>query len=556
MPSCFETFNRAALANYASICSKHTGERPFKCHCQRRFSRLDNLRQHAQTVHVNEDIPIDSLAATSTRFQRQIRTDRVPRGGRSRASTLGNSGGPIRGHSKSLSTSSIGSMSSVGSNYSAIRPDEFRDDFRRRPPPLVMADPNARLSVESYRSVGSSQYAYRPTSPSDYSTPTSATFSTGQSSPRWGSTVGSPATSYSRSHALYHSSGAQTPGRRLSVPSTTGNPFQSPHSIGGPGRPLFGPGSMNASNSAALSSPSGSYMGSPTASTSAGWYRRDSASSAAEEAWRRRTWHPESNNFVTTPGSRLSQVVTSSQLEPPPEALPAVSGERNPQQNVRLPGIQSLLGKPDDAGRPLSPPAPRASDAMVIDTDRVAPTLLPSANISADRLHRSINRLEISNLTRPNIHDITPPPHGQDGAGAWANEVQAAMQARVEQPRPYQPTVRFESQPQVVHPPLHVVHGGPPRGHQHTMSAPLITNAREVKRRGWYNGPVTVHEDRVLEPRPHVERIAHPNLHHFTGFPARDPPPQQQQPTGSDPYSGFNALVAAAASESTTAAAY
>lgn len=503
-------------------------------------------------MHINEDIPIDSLAATSTRFQRQIRTDRVARGGRSRASTLGNNGGPIRGHSKSLSTSSIGSISSVGSSYSTIRPDDLREDFRRRPPPLVMADPNARLSVESYRSLGSSQYTYRPTSPSDYGTPTSATFSTGQSSPRWGSTVGSPATSYSRSHVMYHSSGAQTPGRRLSVPST-GNPFQSPHGIGGPGRPLFGPGSMSASNSATLSSPGGNYLGSPTAPTNAGWYRRDSANSAAEEAWRRRTWHPESNNFVTTPGSRLSQVITSSQLEPPPEALPAVSGDRNSQQNVRLPGIQSLLGKQDDTVRPLSPP--RSSDAMVIDTDRSAPVLLPSANISADRLHRGLDRLQISNLTRLNTHDTTPPPYVQDGARVWANEVQAEMQARVEQPRPYQPVVRFQAQPQVVHPP-HAMPAGPSRGHQHTMSAPLITNARESKRRGWYNGPVTVHEDRVLEPRAHVERIAHPNLHHFTGFPARGPPPQQQQPTGSDPYSGFNALVAAAASESTTAAAY
>lgn len=34
---------------------KHTGERPFQCHCQKSFSRLDNLRQHCQTVH--SDVP-------------------------------------------------------------------------------------------------------------------------------------------------------------------------------------------------------------------------------------------------------------------------------------------------------------------------------------------------------------------------------------------------------------------------------------------------------------------------------------------------------------------
>ncbi|KAJ7500592.1 hypothetical protein B0H11DRAFT_2275801, partial [Mycena galericulata] len=37
---------------------KHTGERPFACHCGKQFSRLDNLRQHAQTVHsAPEDKP-------------------------------------------------------------------------------------------------------------------------------------------------------------------------------------------------------------------------------------------------------------------------------------------------------------------------------------------------------------------------------------------------------------------------------------------------------------------------------------------------------------------
>ncbi|KAI7108928.1 hypothetical protein KC324_g20261, partial [Hortaea werneckii] len=73
-PPCHLSFTRSE--HLARHIRKHTGERPFQCHCSRRFSRLDNLRQHAQTVHVNEDIPGDSLAATSTRFQRQIRTDR------------------------------------------------------------------------------------------------------------------------------------------------------------------------------------------------------------------------------------------------------------------------------------------------------------------------------------------------------------------------------------------------------------------------------------------------------------------------------------------------
>lgn len=530
---------------------KHTGERPFTCHCQRKFSRLDNLRQHAQTVHVNEDIPYDSLAATGTRFQRQIRTDRVQRGGRARASTASSVGAPPRGHSKSLSTSSIASISSVGSSYST------RDDIRRRPPPLVMADPNARLSVESYRSVGSAQFPYRQASPSDYSTPTSATFSTGQSSPRWGSGVGSPATSYSRTHAMY-SSGSRTPGRRLSVP-VGGNPFQSPHGTGSLGRPVFGPGSLNTSNSAALASPSGSYLASPTTSTASGWSRRESLTNPAEDAWRRRTWHPDSSNF-TPSGSRLSQVITSSQLNPAPEPLPALNQTGHQQQTVRLPGIDSLLPKP---GQQLSPP-PRAPSPMMIDARGTRESLLPSASISDERrnvnmpqwdmgLHRGLTRLEISNTT--------PPP--RDGAGAWANEVQQAMQARMEPaqppPRPYQPTVRFEPEPQIVGhsrptPPSHIV----PRGHQHTMSAPLISSNRDTKRHGWFNGPVTVHEDRVLEAHgrphghPHVERLAHPNLHAF-GFPSREE--SERRRNDSSDSRRFDALVAVAASEGSTATA-
>jgi hypothetical protein len=46
------------------------------CHCGRWFSRLDNLRQHSSTVHADEEIPTDSLAATGTRYQRHGRPER------------------------------------------------------------------------------------------------------------------------------------------------------------------------------------------------------------------------------------------------------------------------------------------------------------------------------------------------------------------------------------------------------------------------------------------------------------------------------------------------
>jgi hypothetical protein len=110
-PTCSLSFTRSE--HLARHIRKHTGERPFQCHCSRRFSRLDNLRQHAQTVHVNEEIPGDSLAATGTRFQRQIRTDRVRPPGRARVGTGGSQRTQSRGHSRTLSTSSITSTAST-----------------------------------------------------------------------------------------------------------------------------------------------------------------------------------------------------------------------------------------------------------------------------------------------------------------------------------------------------------------------------------------------------------------------------------------------------------
>ncbi|KAH7327806.1 hypothetical protein B0I35DRAFT_346064 [Stachybotrys elegans] len=522
---------------------KHTGERPFQCHCSRRFSRLDNLRQHAQTVHVNEDIPVDSLAATGSRFQRQMRTtERVRQAGnRARASTGGSAGGPIRGHSKSLSTSSIASIGSVGSAYGMQTLD-----MKRRPPPLVMADPRQRLSLESYRSTADSAYSYRPPSPGDFSAPTSATFSTGQSSPRW-SGMASPTSSHSRSHSMYVT-GTRTPGRRLSVPSGA-NPFQSLHPHG-PMQPVFGPGHINSSNAGTFS-PNSSLLSSPTASTSGWSVRRDSTSSNMDEAWRRRTWHPDSRSSVINPPhpSQIGPVVNQAPRPnpPPPMANPVQS-----QSSLRLPGIESFDPIPH---RPATPPRRNPSPMMI---DSAAPRPQPptleghahedrrNLNLYDASLHRGLNRLDINHSTPP-----------RDSAGAWASEVHKAVQAQAEQVRINHPTVRFEDphQPMYQHP----TSMPPARAmHQHTMSAPSMP-ARENKRHGWYNGPV--HREGVPTPdrAAHVDRLVHPNFQGFSGFPARDQQAQQQPPPqerpNPDPLGRLEALVAVATSESSTATA-
>ncbi|KAI1394763.1 hypothetical protein F4819DRAFT_501575 [Hypoxylon fuscum] len=538
-PPCNLSFTRSE--HLARHIRKHTGERPFQCHCSRRFSRLDNLRQHAQTVHVNEDIPIDSLAATGTRFQRQIRTDRVRQPGRARASTAGSMGTPTRGHAKSLSTSSI---SSVGSNFSN------REDVRRRPPPLVMADPRSRLSIETYHNGPESSYSYRPPSPSDFSTPTSATFSTGQNSPRWGSTMASPNSSHPRPHSMY--AGHRTPGRRLSVPSG-GIPFQSPHGAA-LGRPLFGPASMNASNSGAFS-PTSSMLGSPTSSVFSS--RRESTSQT--EDWRRRTWHPDSTNFNTVNNSsRLSNVLTPSQFHSPVAApLPLAAP---PQQNstVRLPGIESFGVLPH---RPASPPR-RNPSPMIIDSEvSHPPALLPATHSGDPEERRNTVNWDMGlhrGLTRLDITSNNPPP--PDAASTWAREASQAVEAEAERVRLNPPTVRFNE-------PVVVENRRPPPSssnfprtfHQHTMSAPIATS-RDAKRRGWYNGPVMVHADAPPEKMARVERMVHPNINEFPGFPAREnpanPPPREHNSGDRDSMNRLEALVAVATSEGNATTAY
>lgn len=439
---------------------KHTGERPFQCHCSRRFSRLDNLRQHAQTVHVNEEIPGDSLAATGTRFQRQIRTDRVrPLTGRSRASTASSQGSHGRGHSRNLSSPSIGSTTSTIS----------RDDTRRRPPPLLMAgDPGrARLSLDTSRAQPSTppgQYQHSKESSGDISTPTSTTFSNGPDSPGYGSSLGSPISTVSRSTGLW---GGPSHNRRLSVPSGT-NPFQPPHGNSYP-TPYLSP--LTPSNSSTMSSNSSMY-GSPTASTYS-FTRRDSGL-AAEAEWRRRTWHPSTySNYSRPATSGLSYYQTPDAPRPAfaPQAAAAAS------QLQRLPGIETF---DQITHRPASPlrrgPSPMQVDSPSRPPIYAGPSIQNTSGPNDRRGHASWDMSLHRNLTRLDITYGTPPKD----AGIWGQQTLSEMQdaaARPSEPQAYQAS-----------PAAPIIHQESPKRHAETSHL-LPATPNKSKRHGWYAGP-------------------------------------------------------------------
>lgn len=332
-PPCNLSFTRSE--HLARHIRKHTGERPFQCHCSRRFSRLDNLRQHAQTVHVNEEIPGDSLAATGTRFQRQIRTDRVRPQGRARAGTGGSQGAHSRGHSRNLSTSSIASTTSTFS-----QPQELR----RRPPPLIMAsDGRPRLAMDTMvdgpcTPPGQVRGMPGPTAGGSPYTPSHHIFSAGgNGSPH----LASPMSSASHASGFWD---GKTAARRLSVP-TGGNPFSS--------QPAYPPGYSNP----AYPPPAGVFA-SPVSSHYSLSRGDETTHGAADADLRRRTWHPSTYSAAPRPAtSGLHSYQT------PDSFSPSLNTPATGEQPPRLPGIESF--DKVVSMRPLTPPVRRPSPMQV-----------------------------------------------------------------------------------------------------------------------------------------------------------------------------------------------
>ena len=489
-PPCNLSFTRSE--HLARHIRKHTGERPFQCHCNRRFSRLDNLRQHAQTVHVNEEIPGDSLAATGTRFQRQIRTDRVrPTGGRPRSGTAGSSGSHSRGHSRNLSASSVGSNASSYSNPA---------EQRRRPPPLMMANDGStrsQLGIEPPSTPPPGYRGYSAHSPGGFSTPTSATYSGAPGSPSYGSTMDSPISNTSRGMFF----GPRTPDRRLSVPSGT-SPFQSPANI----YPQSYPSPQG--HQQIMYSNQSSVYASPTASQF-GLVRMDGNVLPADDV-RRRTWHASTH---TAAGFNYSRPATSgltySQTPDAPHPAYAQYATAAANQAPRLPGIESF---DQVQHRPSTPPRRNASPSRIDPALQAAPVFAtPAPPTRGARSHghtRSQHSLDMSKL------DIqgSDPKH----LVTWAQQTMTELH-NISGPQPSQ---SVNGQTTSATPPI-AIPQQPPLG---TTGQPLTP--QRSKRHGWYAGPVnatrTSPEDSsssegVPTPGTSVTEV-HPAIMHSNGY--------------------------------------
>lgn len=440
-PPCNLSFTRSE--HLARHIRKHTGERPFQCHCNRRFSRLDNLRQHAQTVHAMEDIPTDSLAATGTRYQRQIRTDRVRPAPRPRTSTMSSSGSHSRGHSRNLSTSSIGSTSSIYSNAT---------DVRRRPPPLLMAGENRPSTPPTYAN-------YSAHSPGDLNTPTSSTFPATPGSPNFSSVLGSPASTTSR--PIGYPTDARTPARRLSVPSSI-NPYHSPYSsqFGA----SYGPGPAVPNTGSIVTSPTSSNF--PTGANIHG---------PAGEDWRRRTWHPSTYSNMNLSYTRpATSGLTYSQTPDAPQPTYTHNAMSAAGQAPRLPGIESF---DHVQHRPTTPP--RRGPTPPSSQNKRPQALLAAPDIEGPRrghaAHASWDGSRPSQY--PEIDENGRP------TTAWGQQTLEQLEMLRDQQARRQAGA-------------HPVMGPPPHAHSMQQTQQIAKEAldlqssasKRVKRTGWYTG--------------------------------------------------------------------
>lgn len=408
-----------------------------------------------------------------------------------------------RGHSRNLSTSSIGSTTSSIS---------YRDDGRRRPPPLVVAThrySQPSLSIDTLRSSPDSPggrelyQGYSTQSPGDYSTPTSATYSTGPGSPRFPASFRSPTSSVAQSGVFWDN---RSPGRRLSVPSGV-NPFQSQ-----PGptyhQSYFSP--LSSSHSSTFP-PMNSVLGSPTSSI---FSPGRPFGPQQETELKRRTWHPDSRPSVNSPLANSSMAYLPSSLR-----RPTLSQNHSMTYGTRLPGIESFDHL---SARPTTPPR-RQTSPMQMDTPSrppIFPGPVEHTTTGPDNqrgvaewdmsLHKNLNNLGINNTVAPaaEIRMGWPSTTG-DSAGRYPSHGQQQRGSTGAMYGGYIPHLSMDHQHRMTTEQAAVAAVAPSSEPTQTQQRqppqpPPLETPRKHKRLGWYAGPPSAHRN-ILTNRPSPE---------------------------------------------------
>ncbi|KIL68423.1 hypothetical protein M378DRAFT_40181, partial [Amanita muscaria Koide BX008] len=101
----------------------HTGERPFGCHCGKQFSRLDNLRQHAQTVHADKQDQNEAMMRHLTSLHASMAA----------ANKVGSSRGGRRSNASPTNTSTLSNVSSSDTPTNLVKQEDFAIKMSQRP---------------------------------------------------------------------------------------------------------------------------------------------------------------------------------------------------------------------------------------------------------------------------------------------------------------------------------------------------------------------------------------------------------------------------------------
>ncbi|KAI6027183.1 hypothetical protein EDC04DRAFT_168963 [Pisolithus marmoratus] len=135
---------------------KHTGERPFTCHCSKQFSRLDNLRQHAQTVHADKQDQNERMMRDLTSLHASM--------------AAANKAGQPRGkRTQSSAATASSSSSSSATQHDSIKEEDFVPSLQYRPGTSTGYEGTDALMYTDSWSTDAGRTSSHPRPPNNYS---------------------------------------------------------------------------------------------------------------------------------------------------------------------------------------------------------------------------------------------------------------------------------------------------------------------------------------------------------------------------------------------------